>query len=202
MKDKTAVVRFIAFALLLCTSFPAFPAEFGIASWYGEKFHGRRTSNGEIFDMRKLTCAHKSLPFGTILLVTNLDNDKSVLVKVNDRGPFVRGRIIDLSKAAAIEIGLLKTGTARVKIEILGKNQNIIGISNVSIQVASFRDESNAKKMQEKLSAAGFSSIFEHASGSIIRVIIPDIGSSRISGTLRDLELIGITNPIIIKGHT
>lgn len=86
----------------------------GTASWYGNKFHGRRTANGERYNMHAYTAAHKSLPFGTILRVTNLDNDKSVLVRVNDRGPYVRGRIIDLSRAAAEEIGVT---LHKVKIE-------------------------------------------------------------------------------------
>ncbi len=86
----------------------------GTASWYGNRFHGRRTASGERYDMHAYTAAHKSLPFGTILRVTNLDNSKSVLVRVNDRGPFVRGRIIDLSRVAAKEIGVT---LHRVKIE-------------------------------------------------------------------------------------
>lgn len=86
----------------------------GTASWYGNKFHGRRTASGERYDMQAYTAAHKTLPFGTILRVTNLDNNKSVLVRVNDRGPFVRGRIIDLSHVAAKEIDVT---LHRVKIE-------------------------------------------------------------------------------------
>ena len=88
--------------------------ETGTASWYGDKFHGRRTANGERYDMYAYTAAHKTLPFGTILRVTNLDNNKSILVRVNDRGPFVRGRIIDLSRVAAKDIGV---SLNRVKIE-------------------------------------------------------------------------------------
>lgn len=91
----------------------------GYASYYGKKFHGRKTANGEIFDMFGKTAAHKTLPFGTVLKVTNLENGKSVIVKVNDRGPFVAGRILDLSLGAAKEIGLLKSGVAKVNIKIL-----------------------------------------------------------------------------------
>jgi rare lipoprotein A len=93
--------------------------QFGKASWYGEKYHGRKTACGEIFDMHKLTAAHLSLPLVTIVKVTNLENGKSVVVKVNDRGPYVRGRIIDLSYAAAKKIGMLEDGVAKVKIEIV-----------------------------------------------------------------------------------
>ena len=97
------------------------------ASFYAEKFHGKRTSNGEIFNMNDLTCAHKSLPFNTILKVTNLSNGKTVQVRVNDRGPFVAGREIDLSKAAAKKLGMINSGTAKVKIQIvkMGKNDKL-----------------------------------------------------------------------------
>jgi rare lipoprotein A len=91
----------------------------GIASYYAAKFHGRRTASGEKFNSKVLTAAHLSLPFGTLLKVTNLQNLKSVIVRVNDRGPHVRGRIVDLSRAAAELIGMRHTGTARVELEIL-----------------------------------------------------------------------------------
>ncbi len=91
----------------------------GTASWYGEKYHGRKTANGEIFNMHKLTAAHRKLPLVTIVKVTNLKNRKSVVVRVNDRGPYIRGRIIDLSYAAAKEIEMVKDGIAKVKIEIV-----------------------------------------------------------------------------------
>ncbi|MBN2460641.1 MAG: septal ring lytic transglycosylase RlpA family protein [Candidatus Cloacimonetes bacterium] len=90
-----------------------------VCSYYGSKFHGRQTSNGEIFDMYKLTCAHKNLPFDTILKVTNLDNNRSVIVRVNDRGPFIEGRDLDLSYAAAEQIGLIKDGVKKLRVEIM-----------------------------------------------------------------------------------
>lgn len=92
---------------------------YGEASYYADKFHGRKTANGEIFDMYKLTAAHKSLPFDTILEVTNQNNGKSVVVRVNDRGPYKKGRILDLSYAAAKSIDMISTGVARVQIKIL-----------------------------------------------------------------------------------
>ena len=92
----------------------------GTASWYGKEFHGRRTTSGEIFDMYKLTAAHNELPLGTRVRVTNLKNHRSVVVKINDRGPFVPGRVIDLSYAAAKKIGMVKDGLTKVKIEIVG----------------------------------------------------------------------------------
>ena len=91
-----------------------------VASYYADKYHGRKTSNGEVFNMYDLTAAHKSLPFNTKVKVTNLSNGKSVVVRINDRGPFVKGREIDLSKAAAVKIGMIKSGTAKVSLEIVG----------------------------------------------------------------------------------
>lgn len=94
-------------------------AETGRASWYGEKFHGELTSNGEVFDMYKASAAHKSLPIPTFLKVTNLDNGRSMVVRVNDRGPFHSDRIIDLSYGAAVKLGFDQAGTARVHLEAL-----------------------------------------------------------------------------------
>ncbi len=93
----------------------------GMASWYGGKFHGRTTANGEKYNMDALTAAHKTLPFGTRVRVTNTRNGDSVDVRINDRGPFIAGRIIDLSRAAASQIGLQASGVASVKVAILGK---------------------------------------------------------------------------------
>lgn len=92
---------------------------YGNASWYGPKFHGKRTSNGEKFNKNKLTAAHKDLPFNTQVLVTNLKNSKSVVVRINDRGPFKADRIIDLSEKAAESIGLKEKGTAYIKLQVL-----------------------------------------------------------------------------------
>jgi rare lipoprotein A len=92
----------------------------GIASWYGPGFHGNRTANGEIYDQHDLTAAHPSLPLGTRVMVTNLENGRAVEVRLNDRGPFVGGRVIDLSYAAARSIAMIGPGTARVRVEVLG----------------------------------------------------------------------------------
>jgi len=93
--------------------------QIGIASWYGPNFQGRRTSNGERFDMNKMTAAHKSLPFGTIVRVVDLKTQRSVVVRINDRGPFIPGRIIDLSRAAAKKLGIIGPGTALVGLKII-----------------------------------------------------------------------------------
>ncbi len=91
----------------------------GIASYYADEFHGRTTSNGEIYDMHALTAAHKTLPFNTRVRVHNLENNKTIIVRVNDRGPFKDDRVIDVSLAAAKQLGLIANGTARVRLEIL-----------------------------------------------------------------------------------
>lgn len=92
----------------------------GVASWYGGKFHGRRTASGETYNQHALTAAHRTLPFGTEVVVTNQNTGKSVVVRINDRGPFTGGRIIDLSHKAASQIGMINSGTARVTLEIIG----------------------------------------------------------------------------------
>jgi len=133
--------------------------EIGVASWYGKKFHGRKTANGETYNMYAMTCAHKEFPFGTRLRVTYLKNNKSVVVTVNDRGPFIAGRDLDLSYAAARKIGLIKTGVGRVKIEYLGRDlryvKRIKYTSSVSgpftIQIGSFREKANADRLKQGL---------------------------------------------------
>ena len=122
----------------------------GIASWYGGEFHGRPTSSGEVYDMFQLTCAHNSLPLGTMVMVTNLDNGRSVELKVNDRGPFVKERIIDVSYAAARILGIWGKGTANVKVEWAG-SPLIEQVERFNLQVGSFSDEIRARDLAEQL---------------------------------------------------
>ena len=130
--------------------------EIGIASWYGSDFHGNKTSNGEVYDMYALSAAHKTLPMPVYAQVTNLDNNKTVVVRINDRGPFSKGRIIDLSFAAAKEIDMLATGTARVKITVLSESTTALktdGITeniasgNFAIQIGAFANKENAEQL-------------------------------------------------------
>jgi rare lipoprotein A len=123
--------------------------QYGVASWYGPDFHGKTTSSGEIYDMYQLTCAHNTLPLGTMVIVTNLENGKSLELKVNDRGPFAKDRIIDLSYAAASILGVYEKGTAWVKVETIGPW--IEEIQQLTLQVASFTDETNAQRLAEQL---------------------------------------------------
>ena len=123
----------------------------GLASWYGPDFHGKLTSNQEIYNMHALTAAHKTLPFGAYVRVTNLNNGKSVVVRINDRGPFVKGRIIDLSYAAAKKLGMDITGVAPVKVKVLKKYSPKKSSQKFSIQVGSFSSKKNAKILKKKL---------------------------------------------------
>jgi rare lipoprotein A len=123
--------------------------QYGIASWYGSDFHGRATSSGEIYDMYQLTCAHNTLPLGTLVMVTNLENGNSLELKVNDRGPFVKDRIIDLSYAAARILGMWEKGTASVKVEVIGPLME--QVQRFTLQVGSFIDETNARRLADEL---------------------------------------------------
>jgi rare lipoprotein A len=124
---RAAVLAAVLFLLPACALVrreappAARPGQVGTASWYGPGFHGRRTASGERFDQHGLTAAHRSLPFGTRVVVTNLANGRSVTVRINDRGPRVRGRTIDLSRAAARRLGMEGRGVARVRLQVLGQ---------------------------------------------------------------------------------
>lgn len=123
----------------------------GLASWYGPQFHGKLTSSKEIFNMYDMTAAHRTLAFGTYVIVTNLKNGKSVVVRINDRGPFIRGRIIDLSYAAAKMLDMIGEGLASVKIEVLGNVGPKISGQKFAIQVGAFIFKKNALDLQKKL---------------------------------------------------
>lgn len=123
--------------------------EEGLASWYGQKFHGHSTSNGETFDMYKISAAHKTLPLPSWVRVTNLDNGISIDVRVNDRGPFHGGRIIDLSYAGAVKLGYVDKGTARVKVEVL--EGDLLDQSAYFVQVGAFSSKDSAQSLQQRL---------------------------------------------------
>ena len=147
----------------------------GIASWYGTKFHGRRTSSGEDYDMYAMTAAHKTLPIPVFVEVKNHDNGRTAIVKVNDRGPFHDGRIIDLSYAAATKLGVAQAGTANVSIRVVKSKEDInrqrssaivespASISDkLFVQVAAFTTEENALQHLGKLQGEGFSDVRLH----------------------------------------
>ncbi len=142
----------------------------GTASWYGKPFHGRKTSNGETYNMYSRTAAHKTLPMNTHLLVENLDNGTEMVVRINDRGPFVRGRIIDMSYTGAKELGIVKRGTARVRISALGESIRVeekgrqvdrflphkdFTKGDFYVQIGSFTQKSNAERLQKTMRKTG-----------------------------------------------
>jgi rare lipoprotein A len=127
-------------------------AETGLASWYGHPYHGRASASGEIYDMEQMTAAHRTLAFGTMVRVHDLDNEKSVDVRINDRGPFVDGRIIDLSHAAARAIEMIGPGTARVRLEILSAPA-AAGQAHFGVQVGAFRNRENAERLRRAMEA-------------------------------------------------
>jgi len=139
--------------------------ETGLASWYGKKFHGRKTANGETYDMYGISAAHKTLPLGTYVRVHHMQNGRTLDVRINDRGPFVRGRIIDLSYGAAQRLGVVGPGTAPVKIVALGAPLQTAGAGSAkkeyvaldyysgdfTYQVGAFRDRANAERLRDRL---------------------------------------------------
>lgn len=150
--------------------------ETGVASWYGPNFHGRKTANGETYDMNAVSAAHKTLPMNTYLLVKNLENDREIVVRVNDRGPFAKDRIIDLSKGAAEKIGMIGKGTARVQIAAMGEAQNFgtadrrierflphqdFQAGEFYVQIGSFTEKSNADRLKDKMLSWGRKAVVE-----------------------------------------
>ena len=145
----------------------------GTASWYGPGFHGNRTASGEVYDQHDLTAAHPSLPLGTRVSVTNLANGRQVDVRINDRGPFVKGRSIDLSYAAARSLGMVGPGTAKVRIEVVDGSQATLAPLAYSLQVGSFTDRNSARELQSRLSRQFddvYISTFDGKDGSYYRV--------------------------------
>lgn len=175
-----------------------FYRESGLASWYGPGFQGKLTANGERFDTNKLTAAHKSLPFGSLVRVINRENGKEVVVRINDRGPFVPGRIIDLSRAAAARIEMLENGTVPVHLELL---EPVAGIAeteaqSLSIQVASFSQPENAENLRSRLRESNLEASIVR-SGAYHRVMIEDVGRDELEEVLEVLTRIGYPQPLI-----
>lgn len=161
--------------------------ERGMASWYGKEFHGRKTASGEAYDMYAMTAAHKTLPLDTYVSVYNLNNGKTADVRINDRGPFVRGRIIDLSYEAAQRIGMVGQGTAPVEIVVLGSvRESVVGgkvqctlvpgnyyVGDFTIQVGAFKEKENAIRLRNKLARTYKNAhvmVYKSAKGTFYRV--------------------------------
>ncbi|HTQ60765.1 MAG TPA: septal ring lytic transglycosylase RlpA family protein [Candidatus Solibacter sp.] len=176
--------------------------EEGNASWYGVPFNGRRASNGEIYDMDKLTAAHRTLPFGTMVRVTNLNNGKSTTVRITDRGPFVDNRIIDLSRAAARQIESVGPGVVPVRVEVLTPGIDPTA-GFFTVQVGAFRDPANAQHLRDRLNLS-YSPIFiqqyDSPEGMYYRVRVGKISGEdaarQLGEKLRDQE--GFT-PFVVR---
>ena len=190
--------------------------ERGIASWYGTKFHGRRTSSGETYDMYAMTAAHKNLPLPTYVKVTNLENGKDIIVKVNDRGPFHEGRVIDLSYTAAIKLDIVKKGTGKVEVRAIQPGEPVQQVAKATtpvktvsnndgfyIQVGSFGELANAEKMRQKISPLGEQLVKINQSivdgKTLYRVRIGPINDIDVSDSITSqLENYGIYNHSIV----
>jgi rare lipoprotein A len=152
--------------------------ETGIASWYGHPYHGRRAANGEIYDMERLTAAHRTLPFNTWVEVRNLTNDKRIEVRVTDRGPFIDGRIIDLSRAAARAIDMIGPGTARVRLTIIAPPRQVPAelapVELFAVQTGAFQDRARAERLRSEMeSRFGKARVVERpASPTLWRVLV------------------------------
>ena len=172
---------------------PAVPApgwsEEGIASWYGDPYHGRQAANGEIYDMEQMTAAHRTLPFGAMVQVTNHTNGKKVEVRITDRGPFVDGRIIDLSRAAARAIDLIRPGTVAVRIEVRSYALSPRPNGAFAVQVGGFLDRRQANRLSERLrrNFAPVQMTPRAGSGSQWRVLVGDRITERDSIALAEI---------------
>ncbi len=158
---------------------PLLSTEIGLASWYGHPYHGRAAADGEIYDMEKLTAAHRTLPFNTWVRVTNLTNNKTVDVRIIDRGPFIAGRIIDLSHAAAQAIELIGPGVAQVRIDIIGAPPAAAVASLYGVQAAAFQDRERAERYRAALEAQyGIARVVYHdGAPGLWRVLVGSVNS-------------------------
>jgi len=196
--------------------------ERGVASWYGKKFHGKLTSNGEHYDMYAMSAAHKSLPLPTYVRVRNLRNNKTVVVRVNDRGPFVSNRIIDLSYAAALRLDMVRDGTSLVEVTaisfdatpqktpprtrkpLVAASTRQPNIGRLFVQVGAFSDRDNATRRLEMLSQHGVTNAFVIQDSStathLFRVHIGPVADVvQYDSVIKELEAIGIRDPYLIS---
>jgi rare lipoprotein A len=192
--------------------------ERGVASWYGKKFHGRPTSSQEPYDMYAMTAAHKTLPLPTYVRVRNLRKDKNIVVRVNDRGPFVDNRIIDLSYAAAVKLDMIEDGTSLVEITALqpddpahseagimaaGRSPSAAGDTDIFVQVGAFGDRANAKRRYDLLRARGIKKIVVHkdidVSPSLYRIRIGPVADvQQYDSIVQRLQTIGISDTHLV----
>jgi len=194
--------------------------ERGIASWYGSKFHGRKTSNGEVYDMYRMTAAHKRLPLPTYLEVTNLENGRRVVVRVNDRGPFHENRVVDLSYAAAARIGMLGKGTALVEIRAIDPGapkttpasrvaaskparDPVSPSPRIYLQAGAFSNAYNAQRLRDRLARDLARQVrvipAESGGGPVHRVQVGPLASVEIADQVTDqMHRLGVTEPLVV----
>ena len=199
--------------------------ERGVASWYGTKFNGRATSSGELYDICSFTAAHKTLPLPSYVRVTNLDNGRSLIVRVNDRGPFHSGRVMDLSYAAAVRLGVDRMGTARVELEAIAAEAaptrtDRVGAASTAmpqpavhsrpvvfgpaiVQAGSFSEESNARRLADRLQEGGVDAVdIDHGEvdgRDVWRVRVGPVGAVDMDGVLARLRGLGVLNPRVFS---
>lgn len=167
----------------------------GYASWYGGHFQGRMTANGETFDTNQLTAAHRTLPFNSIVRVTNVRNERSVVVRINDRGPFVENRIIDLSRAAADAIGLTAAGVGMVRLEVLHLQRET---ELRTIQVGSYSVRSNASAVANTLREGGLSPVIQQvANRKVYRVLIQSVPEGEVDSYRERLRELGFPQVLV-----
>ena len=163
--------------------------EEGLASWYGEPYHGRATASGERYDMWQMTAAHRTLPFGTRVRVTNRATGRSADIVINDRGPFVEGRILDLSRAAAEALGAVETGVIPIRLKVVAVGDGMVDAPCWEVQVGAFAIRTNAERAAQTLRARGLSTRFAPAGGGLTRVRVTAVGDrARALVVAADLE--------------
>lgn len=198
MKLRIPVLRIWACCLLFLVFLvtPAWGYQLeGIASWYAGKFQGRLTANGETFDTNQFTAAHRELPFNTIVRVRNMNNGRTVVVRINDRGPFIDNRVIDLSRAAAEHLDMATAGLAPVRLEILHYEP----VSTIRVlQIASFQSQSNALAAIQRLQGFGFAVTLEEAAElGVYRVVLPGIEEEDVPRVQEQLAAVGHASVLV-----
>lgn len=185
-------------------------SEQGVASWYGREFHGRHTSNGEVYDMYAMTAAHKTLPLPTTARVTNLANGRSIVVRINDRGPFKKGRVIDLSYAAARELGFVNDGTALVEVAAIDAAGSGAAVASrapaahaMYVQVGAFGEQRNAENLRQRLQQQGFGKVVvrydDGAPAGLYRVRIGPVASAEeYDALVRRIEPLNLGSPRLV----
>lgn len=188
------------------TGYPIGYVERGVASWYGPGFHGRKTANGETYDMHQLTAAHRTLPLGSVVQVRSLTNGRTTTVRVNDRGPFAKGRILDLSQAGAQALGMVGQGTDQVEIRVVAYQGRAGAMGYLRVQVASFAEQANAQALAGRLRGQ-YSDVrveaVELAEGRRYRVNVGRFTSEQQAETVaRRLEAQLQVDPLVVRDDT